>query len=114
MPTNVMWHTVAMGRMTADALDLKAARLEELAAEEEKLRAELCSQVETFGFTPPRAEKSKRLAGGFYQFTLTVGLTTEVKDAEVERIRAVCPEGKPGRRHHACASRRSRPNAPLL
>ena len=40
-----------------------------------------------------RADKSKRLLGIFYQFTLTVGLTTEVKDAEVERIRAVCPDG---------------------
>jgi hypothetical protein len=78
-------------RMTADALDLAAARLEEIRAEEEELRTELQRQVEQFGFTPPRAEKSKRLLGTFYQFTLTVGLTTEVKDAEVERIRAVCP-----------------------
>jgi len=79
--------------MTAVELDTTAARLEEILAEEEKLRAELQQQVEEFGFTPPRADKSKRLLGTFYQFTLTVGLSTEIKDAEVERIRAVCPDG---------------------
>jgi hypothetical protein len=78
-------------RMTAGALDLAAARLEEIQAVEETLRAELQRQVEEFGFTPPRADKSKRLLGVFYQFTLTVGLTTEIKDTEVERIRQVCP-----------------------
>src|SRR5713226_758311 len=78
--------------MAADALDLAAARLEEIRAEEESLRSELQQQVEEFGFTPPRADKSKRLLGTFYQFTLTVGLTTEVKDAEVEKIRGVCPD----------------------
>jgi hypothetical protein len=81
-----------MTRMTADALDLAAARLEEIREEEEKLRAELAAQVEAYGFTPPRADKSKRLLATFYQFTLTVGLTTEVKDAEVEKIRQVCPD----------------------
>jgi hypothetical protein len=79
-------------RMTADALDLAAARLQELGAEQERLRAELREQVEEFGFTPARADKSKRLLGTFYQFTLTVGLTTEIKDAEVEKIRQVCPD----------------------
>jgi hypothetical protein len=81
--------------MTADALDLAAARLEELGAEQERLRSELRQQVEEFGFTPPRADKSKRLLGTLYQFTLTVGLSTEIKDAEVERIRAICPDGMP-------------------
>jgi hypothetical protein len=46
--------------------------------------------VEEFGFTPPRAEKSKRLLGTFFQFTVSRSLTTEAKDAEVERIRGVC------------------------
>src|SRR6266851_6186884 len=78
--------------MTDEELDLTATRLEEIRAEEEKLRAELQQQVEEFGFTPPRADKSKRLLGIFYQFTLTVGLTTEVKDAEVEKIRQACPD----------------------
>src|SRR5579862_7618898 len=78
--------------MTADALDLAAARLDELGAEQERLRAELRQQVEEFGFTPPRADKSKRLLGVFYQFTVTVGLTTEIKDAEVEKIAAICPD----------------------
>src|SRR5713226_5015413 len=84
-------------RMSAGALDLAAARLEEIRLEEEKLRSELQEQVEEFGFTPPRAEKSKRLTGIFYDFTVTRGLTTEIKDAEVARIRAVCPNGLFGR-----------------
>ena len=71
---------------------MAAARLEEIGLEEEKLRSTLQEQVEEFGFTPPRAEKSKRLEGTLYQFTVSHGLTTEIKDAEVERIRAVCPE----------------------
>jgi hypothetical protein len=79
-------------RIPADALDLAAARLEELGTEQERLRAELREQVEKFGFTPPRSDKSLRLVGTFYQFTLTVVLTIEVKDAEVERIRQVCPD----------------------
>ncbi len=77
--------------MSADALDLAAARLDEIRAEEEKLRSQLLEQVEEFGHTPPRAEKSKRLNGTFYQFTVTRGLVTEIKDSEVERIRAACP-----------------------
>lgn len=80
-------------RMPTAALDLAATRLEEIRLEEEKLCSEIQEQVEEFGFTPPRADKSKRLLGIFYQFTLTVGLGTEIKDAEVERIRAVCPDG---------------------
>jgi hypothetical protein len=82
---------VAVKRLTAKELDEAAARLEEIRAEDETLRTKLQDQVEQFGFTPPRAEKSKRLAGSLYEFTVTRGLTTEIKDAEVERIRQVCP-----------------------
>jgi hypothetical protein len=77
--------------MTPQELDDTAARLEEIALEEELLRSTLQEQVEAFGSTPPRAEKSKRLTGTLYQFTVSLGLTTEIKDAEVERIRQVCP-----------------------
>ena len=80
-----------MKRLSPGELDAAAARLEELHAEEEELRAQMLAQVEKFGFTPPRAEKSKRLEGTVYQFTVTRGLTTEIKDAEVERIRQACP-----------------------
>ena len=80
-----------MKRLSARELDETAARLEEIRAEEEALRAKLQEQVEEFGFTPARAEKSKRLAGALYAFTVTRGLTTEIKDAEVERIRQACP-----------------------
>lgn len=80
-----------MKRMSAEDLDATAIRLEEIEAEEEKLRSRLRDQVENFGFTPPRAEKSKRVLGQVYQFTVSHGMTTDVKDAEVERIRQVCP-----------------------
>jgi hypothetical protein len=83
--------------MTAAELDVAAARLDDIQLEEEKLRSKLQEQVDEFGFTPPRAEKSKRLAGTLYQLTLSRGSTTEIKDAEVERIRAVCPDGLFGR-----------------
>ena len=68
-----------------------AIRLDEISLEEERLRAKLQAQVAEFGFTPPRAEKSKRLEGSLFQFTVSRGLTTDLKDAEVERIRQVCP-----------------------
>lgn len=80
-----------MKRLTAEELDAKALRLEEIEAEEEKLRSELREQIDGFGFTPPRSEKSKRLLGALFSFTLSSSSTTEVRDAEVERIRAVCP-----------------------
>jgi len=80
-----------MKRLSPGELDATAARLEALQAEEEGLRTKLQEQVNEFGFTPPRAEKSKRLTGEVYEFTVTRGLSTEVKDSEVERIRQVCP-----------------------
>ena len=86
-----MCHTWSVKRMTPQELDDAATRLEEIGIEEEQLHSKLQGQVEAFGFTPPRAEKSKRLEGALYQFTVTRGLTTEIKDAEVERIRQVCP-----------------------
>ena len=80
-----------MKRMSPQELDSTALRLEEIQAEEERLRDKLRDQVENFGSAPPRAEKSKRLNGTLFQFTVTRGLTTELKDAEVQRIRQACP-----------------------
>jgi hypothetical protein len=77
--------------MTVEELDLAAARLEQIRREEATLRLKLQEQVGECGSTPPRAEKSKRLAGAIYQFTVSHVLTTEIKDAEVERIRQTCP-----------------------
>jgi hypothetical protein len=79
-----------MKRMTAQELDKLGARLEELEAEGEQLRAQIQEQVDEFGFTPPRAEKSKRLTGSVFQFTLSRGITTDIKDVEVEHIRTLC------------------------
>ena len=78
--------------LSAEALDKIGKRLDEIAAEEETLRDQVKEQIEHFGFTPARAEKSKRVVGDLYQFTLSSGSTTEIKDAEVEKIRAICPE----------------------
>jgi hypothetical protein len=80
-----------MRRLSPGELDAAAARLEEIGLEEEKLRAELREQVEEFGFTPPKAEKSKRLLCTDFEFTLSSSQSTEIRDAEVERIRAACP-----------------------
>jgi len=80
-----------MTRLSTAELDKKATRLAELDQEADDLREELKRQVDEFGFTPARAEKSKRLVGDKFQFTLTQGTTTEVKDAEVERIKDACP-----------------------
>jgi len=79
--------------MAAEELDGMAARLEQIGLEEEKLRSKLQEQVNEFGSTPPRAEKSRRLAGALYQFTVSRGVTTEIQDAEVERIRQICSRG---------------------
>jgi hypothetical protein len=86
-----VWHTGPVKRMTTEELDEAAGRLEEIGLEEEKLRSTLQEQVEEFGFTPPHAEKSKRLTATLHQFTVSRGLITEIKDAEVERIRQNCP-----------------------
>ena len=80
-----------MKRLSPGELDTIAGRLEEIGLEDERLRSKLREQVEEFGFTPARADKSKRLEGTLYEFTVTRGLTTEIKDAAVERIRQDCP-----------------------
>ena len=79
-----------MKRLSPAELDQIGLRLEEIEAEEEALRARAKEQVEEFGSIPPRAEKSKRLSGDAFQFTVSISTTTEIKDAEVERIRAAC------------------------
>jgi hypothetical protein len=79
-----------MRRLPPAELDAIGVRLEQIELEEETLRSQLLEQVQEFRFTPTRADRSKRLVGSLFQFTLSRSLTTEVKDAEVERIRAVC------------------------
>jgi hypothetical protein len=68
-----------MERLPPSDLDAIAVRLEEIQLEEETLRSQLLEQVQEFGFTPPRAERSKRLVGTLFQFTLSRSLTTEIK-----------------------------------
>jgi len=80
-----------MNRMTAEDLDAIGFRLEQIKLEEETFRTQLVDQVQAFGFTPPRADKSKRLLGTDFEFTLSSSQSTEIRDAEVERIRTVCP-----------------------
>ena len=56
------------------------------------LRDRLKEEIENFGSTPARAEKSKRLTGELYTFTLSTSTLTELKDAEVQRIEEAFPE----------------------
>lgn len=86
-----MCHTGPVKRLSPAELDAIAVRLDEIEREEDSLRSQVLEQVQEFGFTPPRAEKSKRLEAALYQFTVSRGLSTEIKDAEVERIRQACP-----------------------
>jgi hypothetical protein len=82
-----------MKRLSQTDLDGIGSRLLELEAEKDRLNSQLKDQIEEFGSTPPRAEKSKRLQGSLFQFTLSTSTSTEVRDAEVERIRDACPAG---------------------
>jgi len=80
-------------RMGPKQLDALAERRAELLAELDGIRLLLTEQVEGYGFTPPRAEKSKRLLGESYQITLSYGEATEIRDAEVEKLERSCPIG---------------------
>jgi hypothetical protein len=53
-------HSGPVKRLTAEELDLIAARLEQIGLEEESLRCKVRDQVEEFGFTPPRVENNPR------------------------------------------------------
>jgi hypothetical protein len=79
-------------RLSSAELDATGQRLEEIEAESDRLRTQLFEQVQEFGFTPPKAEKSKRLIGSVYTFTLSTSSSTEIRDAAVERIREACPD----------------------
>jgi len=68
----------------------RKCELRQLETEWDELRDKLKEQVEQWGSTPPRAEKSKRLTGNEFQFTLSQGSSTEIKDAEVLRIKEAC------------------------
>lgn len=80
-----------MKRLSQSELDGIAIRLSEIDEESDCLREQLKDQVAEFGSTPARADKSKRLMGSEFQFTLSTSSSTEIKDAEVERIRDACP-----------------------
>lgn len=80
-----------MRRLPASDLDALGLRLEEIAAEEEKIRAQIKEQIEAFGSIPPRAEKSRRLEAEEFRFTLSSSSRTEIRDADVLRIKEACP-----------------------
>jgi hypothetical protein len=80
-----------MRRLSPSDLDQLGERLEEIAAEEEKIRAQLREQIENFGSVPPRAEKSRRIEAEEFRFTLSQSSRTEIRDADVERIKEACP-----------------------
>jgi hypothetical protein len=78
-------------RLSPSELDEIGLRLEELGEEEERLRSQVKEQIENFGSIPPRAEKSRRLETETFSFTLSTAIVTQIKDAEVERIKEACP-----------------------
>jgi hypothetical protein len=80
-------------KLSPQKLDSMAERREELKLEIELINQCFSQQIEHYGFTPPRAEKSKRLAGETWQMTLSYGETTEIRDAAVEVIKKVCSLG---------------------
>ena len=79
-----------MRRLPCEELDRLGLRLEELAEEEERIRLQIREQIAEFGSIPPRAEKSQRLETEQFRFTLSAASRTEIKDAEVRRIREAC------------------------
>ena len=81
-----------MRRLSQSDLDNLGIRLEEIAAEQECIREQLREQIENFGSIPPKAEKSRRLEGDQFRFTLSSSSRTEIRDADVERIREACPD----------------------
>jgi hypothetical protein len=81
-----------MKRLSNSELDKIGLRLAEIEEEDERLRGDLKLQIAEYGFAPPRSEKSKRLETLKYKFTLSTSSSTEIRDAEVERIRANCPK----------------------
>jgi hypothetical protein len=80
-----------MKRLSQSELDHIGTRLAKIEEEKDHLHAQIKEQIAEFGSTPPRAEKSKRLTGFEFQFTLSTSTSTEIHDAEVERIRKQCP-----------------------
>ena len=81
-----------MKRLSVAELDKIGLRLTEIEEEDERLRGQLKEQIQEFGFSPPRSDKSKRIEGTAFRFTLSSSTSTEIRDAEVERIRDVCPD----------------------
>jgi hypothetical protein len=84
--------TESVRKVSPETLDKLCDRRGKLRAELDDLNDKLKHQVDLFGFTPPGAEKSKRLTGTKYQATVSYGETTEIRDAQVETIERVCPE----------------------
>jgi hypothetical protein len=80
-----------MRHLPPSELDALGLRLEEIAAEGERIREQIREQIENFGFTPPRAEKSRRLETEEFRFTLSSSSRTEIRDTDVERIKGACP-----------------------
>ena len=60
------------------------------------LRDELMEQVESRGYIPPRAEKSKRLTGVEYQVTVSRSHSVLVNSRQAEKVQLACMRaGKP-------------------
>lgn len=80
-------------KLTPGEIDDIGARLDELAIEEADLRATIRKQIECFGFTPPRSEKSRRIEGTIYECTLSEKSSVVINDVEVGKIENACEAG---------------------
>lgn len=82
-------------RPTPDQVDdlciaYDSARIAKDNAEQElsRVKGELLSAVQAFGYTPSHAEKTMRLEGHLYTASATVGTTVDINEAKVEELQS--------------------------
>jgi hypothetical protein len=82
---------VPTAKLSPKSLDELCARREQIQGELDEIATILKDQVDQFGYTPARAEKSKRLEGKQFEITLCSSEGTEIRDTAVEAIERVTP-----------------------
>ena len=106
--------TIEVGKLSAKALDAMADRRAELQAELEEISATLKDQVLAHGYTPAKADKTKRLAGERWEFDVCSSDTTEIRDTQVEAIERVTPLEVFSRLFRKVTSYRMQPGASMV
>ncbi len=80
-----------VAKLSVVTIDALVDEREALKAKVDAINDKLKAQVETHGYTPAGAEKSKRIDGTKWQLTVSTGSTTEIRDAGVAAIEKSCP-----------------------